>query len=49
MGKTRDLRFEGELSRKAETMIHTLFFFFLKTYKVLSSPGIDGVGEIRPC
>lgn len=27
---------------------HT-FFFFLKTYKVLSSPGIDGVGEIRPC
>lgn len=23
-------------------------FPFLKAYKVLSSPGIDGVGEIRP-
>lgn len=23
-------------------------FFFVKLFKALSSPGIDGVGEIRP-
>lgn len=58
MGKTWDLWFGGELSGQAETVIHTallslcatfFFFFSSKTYKDLSSPGIDGVGEIRPC
>lgn len=36
-------------SHSAPLTVCHFFFFSSKTYKDLSSPGIDGVGEIRPC